>query len=34
VCKTFDYHKAPELIRLGREITEKTLNSYEHGSNR
>ena len=29
VCKTFDYHKAPELIQLGRELTEKALISYE-----
>ncbi len=28
-CKTFDYHKAPELIQLGRELTEKALISYE-----
>jgi len=31
VCKTFDYHKAPELIRLGREIAGKTLEQYENG---
>lgn len=31
VCKTFDYHKAPELIRLGREIAGKTLEQYESG---
>jgi len=29
VCTTFDYHKAPELIQLGRELTEKALISYE-----
>ncbi|MFD2228687.1 patatin-like phospholipase family protein [Alkalimarinus sediminis] len=28
-CKTFDYHKAPELIRLGRELTEKALLKHE-----
>lgn len=28
-CKTFDYHKAPELIRLGRELTEKALLAHE-----
>jgi NTE family protein len=32
VCKTFDYHKAPELIQLGRELTEKALDSYENGN--
>lgn len=31
-CKTFDYHKAPELIRLGRELTEKALIRYENQS--
>ncbi|AZZ91703.1 alpha/beta hydrolase [Hahella sp. KA22] len=25
VCRTFEYHKAPELIQLGREIAERTL---------
>ncbi len=29
VCKTFDYHKAPELIQLGREITAATLDEHE-----
>ncbi|WP_250658372.1 patatin-like phospholipase family protein [Alkalimarinus coralli] len=28
-CKTFDYHKAPELIRLGRELTERALVAHE-----
>lgn len=28
-CKTFDYHKAPELIRLGRELTENALLKHE-----
>lgn len=28
-CKTFDYHKAPELIQLGRELTEKALLTHE-----
>ncbi len=31
-CTTFDYHKAPELIRLGRQITEKALVKYESRS--
>lgn len=32
-CKTFDYHKAPELIRLGRELTEKALLKHEEQLN-
>ena len=31
-CKTFDYHKAPELIQLGRELTEKALVLHEEKS--
>ena len=31
-CKTFDYHKAPELIQLGRAQTEKALLKYEERS--
>ncbi|UZE97842.1 patatin-like phospholipase family protein [Alkalimarinus alittae] len=31
-CKTFDYHKAPELIQLGRTQTEKALLKYEERS--
>lgn len=32
VCKTFDYHKAPELIQLGRVETEKALLNFEERS--
>ena len=28
VCKTFDYHKAPELIHLGRMLAEEALERY------
>lgn len=28
VCKTFDYHKAPELIQLGRQLAEDTLQRF------
>lgn len=28
VCKTFDYHKAPELIQLGRQLAEETLQRH------
>jgi NTE family protein len=31
VCQTFDYHKAPELIQLGRELTGKALDDFENG---
>ncbi|WP_369601884.1 patatin-like phospholipase family protein [Hahella sp. SMD15-11] len=30
VCKTFDYHKAPELIQLGRALAEEALNQWEN----
>jgi len=30
-CKTFDYHKAPEMIQLGRERTEAALDRLLHG---
>ncbi|WP_020408831.1 patatin-like phospholipase family protein [Hahella ganghwensis] len=32
VCLSFDYHKAPELIQIGREITTKTLDDFENGN--
>lgn len=28
VCKTFDYHKAPELIQLGRQLATETLQRF------
>ena len=31
VCLSFDYHKAPELIQIGREITANTLDNFENG---
>ncbi|MEO4046619.1 patatin-like phospholipase family protein [Pseudomonas sp. CAU 1711] len=33
VCRFFEFHKAPELIQLGRQITADTLDKYEreHG---
>jgi len=31
VCLSFDYHKAPELIQVGREVTAKTLDNFENG---
>ncbi|OZG74077.1 alpha/beta hydrolase [Hahella sp. CCB-MM4] len=31
VCLSFDYHKAPELIQIGREIATKTLDDFENG---
>ncbi len=31
VCLSFDYHKAPELIQIGREITAKILDDFENG---
>jgi NTE family protein len=30
VCRFFDFHKAPELIQLGRQIAADTLDKYEH----
>ncbi len=30
-CKSFDYHKAPEMIQLGRERTEAALDRLLHG---
>ena len=33
VCRFFEFHKAPELIMLGRQIANDTLDKYEreHG---
>jgi len=31
VCRTFDYHKAPELINLGRRLANETLGRFESG---
>ena len=30
VCRFFEFHKAPELIQLGRQIASDTLDRYEH----
>ena len=30
VCRSFDYHKAPELIQLGRMLAEDALDEYRH----
>ncbi|SFM55238.1 patatin-like phospholipase family protein [Marinobacter zhejiangensis] len=29
ICRTYDYHKAPELIQIGRERMERALERYE-----
>lgn len=31
VCRTYDYHKAPELIQIGRERMTLALDRFEHG---
>ena len=31
VCRFYDFHKAPELIQLGRQIAADTLDKYEQG---
>lgn len=33
VCRTYDYHKAPELIQIGRERMIQALNRFEKGRN-
>ncbi|MAL96845.1 MAG: alpha/beta hydrolase [Alteromonadaceae bacterium] len=34
VCKSFDYHKAPELIQLGRQLAEESLQNYRRREGR
>jgi len=33
ICRFFEFHKAPEIIRLGRQIARDSLNSYKQVSN-
>ncbi|MFE8069735.1 patatin-like phospholipase family protein [Marinobacteraceae bacterium S3BR75-40.1] len=34
VCRTFDYHKAPELIYMGRQLAKQTLEEHRKRHNR
>jgi len=31
ICRFFEFHKAPEIIRLGRQIARDSLDNFEHG---